>query len=255
MRRAFDAVARAVGALGADPPPQLVFSRVGLDALSRPGDVRVMDLEGASPTTALLGFLAPPDVAVVGTAAGGWAVDEDAARRCGRPSASPDAVRVRMVVLLERTGRGGCLLRLAGGSPSELPLPDGMATDVLRRVLELPTPPPVESVVDHVAACWLHDIVTASRALGRRLTWPEAEVLRPAAVSTWDELRWLVLTRDWDVPGLPFELAAWMDEGIFARWCCASVAPLSDLRSDARRRLVASAYRRVLHTMAVTPRA
>lgn len=195
MRRALDAVASVVASIGADPPPQLVFSRSPLESLS-PDDVGVVDLDGESPTTALLGALAPDEVVVVGTAAGGWAVDAEQALVHGRPSSCPDAVRVRTIVLLDRSGRGTSLLSVAGDEPFETRLPEGMATDVLRRVLDVPTPPP---------------------------SVPVGEVA--PGVESWADLRWLVLTHEVDVPGLPFELAAWMDDGIFSRWCLLTVTP------------------------------
>jgi hypothetical protein len=239
-------------ALGPDPAPQLVTVRSG-------GQVTLVDLGFDDPIGCLVGLLAPPGADAIGLATGGWALPPHVAEgeadvdrgRMTRPSSHPDALRARTLVVLDRTGAGACRLRLAGGPPRDVGLPDGLATDVLRRTLVLPTPPPGVPVEELLDGLWLCDIAEVSRRRGRRLTWHEAEHLRVRGVRSWADARFGCLDGAWPDLDLWPEAAVWMDDGIFARWCLSRLPPLPDLLHDARRWLRSSAYRQV--RVAVTP--
>lgn len=234
--------------LGREPPPHLVT--VGSDL-----EVRLCDLGFSDPLLSLVGLVAPADAAAVGIATGGWAippdrldgaVDVDRGRLARRPSSHPDAVRVRTLVLVERSGLGLSRLRIAGGPPRDAELPEGFATDVLRRTLRLATPRPAVPVDELLDCTWLAAIVRCSRALGRRLTWAEAVDLRvDDGVSSWDAARLVVAMGVWPELGLSPDAAAWMDDGIFARWCLGRFPPVHELVLEARRHLRASAWRQL----------
>jgi hypothetical protein len=234
----------AMEALGAEPPPQLITVRPGVG-------VSLLDLGFDDPLWCLMGLLAPPEALAVGIATGGWALppelaEADLARgRMIRPSAHPDGFRVRTLVLLDRSGAGASRVQLAGGAPRDAELPDGFATDVLRRTLELPTPPAAVPVDELLASTWLSDIAGCSRLLERRLSWEEALELRVRGIESWADARRAVALGLWPELDLTCEAAVWMDDGIFARWCFSRYRPLAALVLDARRSLRASAYRQV----------
>lgn len=48
------------------------------------------------------------------------------------------------------------------------------------------------------------------------------EALRPAGPSTWSQLREQCAHGSWVELGCPPDLAEWMDDGMFSRWCSAN---------------------------------
>jgi hypothetical protein len=101
--------------------------------------------------------------------------------------------------------------------PSEV-APVGRLADALRRSLGLSTAPPAIGVGAVVARVWLHRVHTVA-VDGRPLDADVVVALKPPMPRSWSELRsqcvdggWVELTCDPD-------LAAWMDDGMFSRWC------------------------------------
>ncbi len=115
----------------------------------------------------------------------------------------------------------------------------GRVPDACRRILDLPTPPPTETMTSFVVAAWLE--VIARHALATpELSWDDIVTLHPACNSVmcpvtpstlaeatsslggtldWERFRKVIAT----VGGFPFgdaakETAAWMDAGMFSRW-------------------------------------
>ncbi len=226
-------------------------------------------LDGAHPLDLLLGFVAPPHWQAVGVSCAGHAhrVDADGVSRpvaaavaAGSAAAEPDAVTV--TVLIDRSGSAAGVLRRAG-EVIELPgRPEGVVADACRRALALPTGPAPASTIDLWTAAWLDRVVDlAGRAepRSRLRAWsavaglhaaagapgsrPEA-ALTPAALAAaaralaeawpWARLRQNPSVAD--VPGLPptRELAAWMDDGMWARWLLARLPAIDDLLAAVR---------------------
>jgi len=218
-------------------------------------DIRSTPLEG-HPVDVLTGFTAPPEWFGVGVLTGGWLRHFDAPR---------DGTRMRMVALVCRDGTELAGIRVAGG---ELELMEsravGVMADTLRRVLELPTDPPEVTIDEWMAVCWLQLIVQQTRRGTRatKLRWRDAARLHPAvrtmgapverlavegprtaAQMSWEGLR-RAHAREGDTT------AAWMDEGMFARWQVGGRPPLSRLLQQARRRLTPEARAAVEATLA-----
>ena len=120
----------------------------------------------------------------------------------------------------------------------------GRVPDACRRVLGLPTCPPVDSMTDFVLVAWLE--IIARHALDRPgLDWSEIITLHPASHSVLAPVTPTALARatldlgnalDWErfrrviatVGGFPFgdhatEVAVWMDDGMFSRWAMESL--------------------------------
>lgn len=144
---------------------------------------------GQHPLTELLGFVAPADCLAIGTICHGWATH----RLDTRPSTAPDRKRLRALHVICRDGGEVGGLHLAGEELQLRAAAVGTVPDALRRTLGLPTPPP--------------------------------ETAPPEGYAGWESARWDVVTgavklRDLDATG-----AAWMDDGMFARWVAGTPWP------------------------------
>lgn len=208
-------------------------------------------LDGAHPLELLAGFVAPPHWQAVGVSCAGRAHQLDT---------EPDAVTI--TILIDRSGAAAGVLRRAD-EVTELPgRPEGVVADACRRALALPTGPPPASTLDLWTAAWLDRVVElAGRSDGRaRLrTWsavaglhaavgapgnrPEAALdpvaLAAAASALAEAWPWARLRQDpsvADVPGPPpaRQLAAWMDDGMWARWLLARLPAVDDLLAAVR---------------------
>lgn len=286
-----DALAEVFDGVAADTDPArlpLLLKVEGTPAASDASVVGTRPLDGVHPSDVLLGFRAPPAWSALGVATIGWSLpperfdeadlDRHAFTR-GRPSIDPERVRIRSVVLVDRSGQiGGCLTVQDGeterGGPST-----GAMVDVLLRAMGCPTPPPAIGTLELFALLWLSDVVGTAEAGGRRLTWAKAEALHPALrlltaagerrgealeaagralanVCGWEELRWQVVDRGWTGAGCSRADALWLDEGSFARWAIGSYPPLGALVERLDEAMVPSAARRarqVLRAWGVLP--
>ena len=215
-------------------------------------DLKVKPLEG-HPVSVLRCVTAPPEWFGVGVLTGGWS------HWPGRES-----VRVRVTSFVCRDGTELAAVRSEG---AELQLIEGRgfgpALDTLRRVLQLPTDPPDVTIAEWLTKCWLM-LVAKQTKRGRRapkLSWPEAAALHPAlgvtgarpdelavvaldaaAAMTWERFRQLHVAEGSDE-------AAWMDDGMFARWQVHGHPPIAELLRRAGRRLTPAARRDVEATL------
>ncbi len=172
----------------------------------------------------------------------------------------PPHPHVVVVLLLDRHGHVAHRLvpRQAGAVPTVTDAPEGRVIDVLRRTLDLPTPPPDTAAGPWWATLWLDRIVatvaaapTVPRTLldlahlhplvGAGLSARDATVLHrlpPApSVAGWEVMRRALASTDPAVtlaegtirrallPLASPDQARWFDQGSFARWLEAALPP------------------------------
>jgi hypothetical protein len=219
---------------------------------------------GEHPLDHLLGFVAPPAWSALGLICFGWASppSDDGG---GRPSEHPERRRVRVVSLLDRSGDERATATLDDGTVVDEP-GSGTVSDALRRCLGLATPAPPVASGELFAARWLQAIAASDR----RLTWSEAALLHPAMqlraatgfrpqpeelvhtgrslarTLSWGELRLRAAAGQVDDGvSVPPDLAAWMDDGMFARWVLAGLPPFPPLLRRCARVLAPEVLRRL----------
>jgi hypothetical protein len=232
-------------------------------------DLGLLDLEGHNVTDALLGMTAPDDCWAIGVVTGAWAAPVGSHLR---PSAHPEAVRVRLTVMVDRSAEVVAMSEFADGRPAPEPPLEGPTVDALRRALTLPTPPPDVKPSDLFAELWLLQLAEegrSRRAEGKRLTWPRATRLhfaiqlleqsgtrtRPdlfvryveafANVLQWADVRRGITDRGWLAGLMPDGVAAWMDDGMLCRWLLGGLPPVTESIKEARRVLAPSAIERL----------
>jgi hypothetical protein len=210
---------------------------------------------GGHPFDLLAGFTAPPHWWAVGVSSTGRAHRlDDEGRRLTGPDVSE---RVRVTVLIDRSGGAAGVMRLADDVVPLPGRPEGTVADACRRVLGLPTAPPPPSTLVLWTLTWLDRLVDAASradASTRLTTWADVADLHAAAGPTvgrpgcapdpvslaasaaalaeawpWSRLRAEPAVADVPGPPLPPELAAWMDDGMLARWLLSRVPGEADL--------------------------
>lgn len=159
--------------------------------------------------------------------------------------------------------------------------PTGRVDDALRRALGLPTPPPPGSTLPLWAAQWLDALVvdavgpTPERRTRRRrplaaLIGPHPAVTafdldprhlsvtslvaageRLAGLRRWADLRRSCAEGRWYDPEVPADVAAWLDDGAFARWVLGAYPDLGQLRSTLGELLAPSALSVIDDALAV----
>ena len=238
----------------AGPLPALLLRLDGADvACAVDGvDLHVKALD-RHPVQVLAGFTAPPEWFGIGVLTGGWAHEPGVERR-----------RTRIISFVCRDGTELAGVRIGDGNLTFMEgRGTGMVLDTLRRVLGLATDPPDVSIAEWLAQCWLEIIISRAKRERRatRLTWREAAALHPAigvvgarpdelpsvAPRTATAMRWERFRQIHAADG--DEAAAWMDEGMFARWMMYGHPPLSELLRRAGRRLTPEARDRVETTL------
>jgi hypothetical protein len=226
--------------------------------------------EGTHPFAELAGQHAPDDWTVFGLRVTGMA------RRLDDPAAEPQ--RTSSVFLLDRRGGEASLLR-QGDDVTEPSQPAvGTIPDLCRRVLRLPTAPPPPTTALLWAATWVDRIVDRWGQPHRRqdlTTFAQLAILHPAvhepsppdvlavadppslarvarphaAATTWERLRFAA--DPLPLPDGPLDpwIAAWMDDGFFARWTIGAFPPLAPTVLSLRHQLGPSLGRQLMEAM------
>lgn len=170
----------------------------------------------------LLGHVTPAGWEAVGVVTSGATRELTAD---GTPT-GPRGPAARVAVLCHRDGSVASVLRREGAapvhdlSPPGRPGPLGRIVDALRRSLDLPTPPPEVAVDLVVVQVWLHRVLTLALR-GDPLDRHVVDSLRPAGPATWSLLREQCAAGGWSELACPPDVAGWMDDGMFSRWCLA----------------------------------
>jgi hypothetical protein len=188
--------------------------------VTRNGEVAVRSLDDQHPFDALLGFVAPDDWEVLGVIAPGWGTRVDTGVR----------LRTRVIYVAARDGEEASLIRFAGEDaeilqPTERAV--GRVADCVRRALDLPT---TSESDDSLLALWwdrvLRKLVERNHPsfAGQRLNVDEvAGVIDAARPLSWGDERWAVIANEGSLQ-VSGSLAAWLDDGMFARLLLADLA-------------------------------
>jgi hypothetical protein len=140
---------------------------------------------GRHPLSELFGFVVPDNCNAIGAITHGWG-SRESFDTGGRPSQASDRFRIRAVHVVCRNGDEVSGFRREGEQLEFHRGGQGMVPDALKRAIGLPTSPP--------------------------------DFGPPPPYATWSDARWAVVTGAWHLPDLSPTDAAWMDDGIFARW-------------------------------------
>ncbi len=256
LARQLDAIAEEAG-WGA-PPLLIGLTGEGVDDVDPP--VPVPGASGTDPAdlvASLVGFDAPAtwDAMAVVVQGRSWTLADRA----------EDPRPVRLTHVVDREGGVASVMRHAGDDPV-VGGPDGQGRliDVCRRSLGLPTAPPPEESTGQWALLWL-DGHLARAARGEKLAGlvaaarahpaiemvaeREPELVDEAAhrlvrlgqvfgrARDWSHLRRAAASGEWVVDDLAPAGAAWMDDGMFARWVIADFPRLDDYLSELDRLL------------------
>lgn len=173
-----------------------------------------------------------------------------------------------MTCLVTRQGRVGWRMRLPDGTFYDRIPESGFMLDILRRSLQLPTPPPETTSWPLDLAAWVGTLIESATQAGRRLSWREALSLHPlgsedgeaagcdqtearivasASSEDWEAMRRLVAAGLPSDIAPPAQVAEWMDEGMFSRWLLRDIPSRDRLLDAVRPLLQPDAYRRLRH--------
>ena len=231
--RLVDDLARLLDEEWVDEPNPVVFHALAPDGDAVDLGVKVLDA-GTHPLTALAGFTAPPEWEVFGVRVHGTAHVLD----------DGSSTRTTATFLCTRTGEEASILRRGHIATAVRDRAEGTVPDTCRRVLGLPTDPPPRSTALLWTMLWLDAVLARwSEAPAQRLhlrsfgavaalhpaVAPDHTVESPAALVrigrdhasrwSWASLRGEPGAADLPDGPLPETVAAWMDDGFFARWC------------------------------------
>jgi hypothetical protein len=225
----------------------------------------------------LVGWVATPDCQAVGMIATGRLRSLAGVSAPADVSWDPRHDRLRMACLVTRRGEVAWKVQLPEGAsgagwPEAAPT-EGRALDCLRRCFALPTPPPPVSPTRVQAIAWLLAVYERTVTAQGRLTWAEVSRLHPVArvlaaelcglrkdclpafqrvagsALTWEDFRQQAQQESGLEHIVEPHLAAWMDEGMFARWVLGELPSADELLAAVRPRLVPSAARRLAHAV------
>lgn len=210
---------------------------------------RWLGLDGSHPLDLLLGFVAPDHWRAVGVSCTG------VSHRLDGSAAEPGPVMV--TALVDRSGDVASVMRQAG-EVTVMPEPlEGAVADACRRAVGVPTAAPPPSTLQLWTLTWLDRVVelAGQGSVGTGpLSWPAVARLHAAAGPPDDgpnaaldpaglAAAATALARAWpwarlradpsvlDLPGPPptARLAAWMDDGMWARWLLSLLPAPNDL--------------------------
>lgn len=151
-----------------------------------------------------------------------------------------------LAYVVDRHGHDGWSSTVPGSGG--LPAPEGGAmVDSLRRMMGLATVPPPCPVEYVDAVGWLSRIWGVGVATGARLDWSDVVALAPGFEATgWEQLRLATAAGSGRSPvDVPPDLAAWMDEGMFARYMVGRLPELRAAWEACRPHLMPAAARRL----------
>lgn len=201
------------------------------------------ELGPSHPADALIGLDAPAVWDAFGLLVSGsaFAEDSDVDRldTHGPRTRRATIGRVRLAYFVDRHGHEVGLTRFEDSSDRDLctngPF-EGRMVDACHRVLGLATAPPTSEPAELWAVIWLCNVVDAARRTGPP-DWPDVARLHPAMAApgagaadlvevgtafgrawTWERLRSSVAEGTIRFDALAPSAAAWMDDGMFARW-------------------------------------
>lgn len=246
-----DAVAEEAG-WGA-PPLLIGLTDEGVDQGDPP--VPWPGAAGTDPTdlvASLVGFDAPEDWSAMAVVVQGrsWVLDDQ----------GTDPRPVRLTHVVDRSGAVATVLRHAGDPPTvRADDGEGRLVDVCRRALGRPTAPPPPDSTALWALLWLDGIV-ARIARGERIrglvhaarAHPAIEIVaehEPGLLDEaigrlvrlgrlmgvqrpWSKLRQAAAAGTWAVDDLSPTGAAWMDDGMFARWLLGGFPSFDDYLAE-----------------------
>lgn len=244
------------------------------ERLGHPVWVLVRDLGGGrSAVTQLaddfdaVGWVAPHQYDGMGLVATGRLRQMDQSLELAASLAAAVEGHVRMACVVLRSGLVGWHMVLPDGSSfDEIPR-EGRMLDVLRRCLALPTPGPPTSMAPLYDNAWLADVLESGRP-ERPLSWNDLLLRHPVLLGRvptleppdlerlvdaltrggcWEEMRLAVAAGSGNENFPPAGVAAWMDDGMFARWVLDSVTPIDDMLTAVRPWLRPAAARRLGH--------
>jgi hypothetical protein len=185
----------------------------------------------------------------------------------------PSRNQICMACLVTRHGEVTWEMHLPDGATTNEPPVEGRMLDCLRRCFELPTPPPPVGPARLQIVAWLAAVLEQAKSARRPLSWSEVSRLHPVArilgaeldgscselvpglmrmagsAWSWEELRRQAQYEHGLEDIVDPELAAWMDEGMFARWVLADLPSPDELLAALRPRLSPSAARRLGHAV------
>jgi hypothetical protein len=219
-----------------------------------------------------MGWVAPPDCQAAGLVATGraWAAEPEVDPSPGMPGRPASGVRLACV--LARDGTVGWRMVLPDGAVMDEAPCQGKLVDCLRRCFGLPTPPPPTGAGLLQSVFWVLTVLDAAGRSSRPLTWRQVACLHPLARAcahpgtpaqpapqvpalagvaratlTWEMLR--LHAGLWATDLVSPEIAAWMDDGMFARWVLSQLPDPEQLIRRVRPFLTPSAARRLAHAM------
>lgn len=221
------------------------------------------------PAHTLLGFVAPEEWDAIGTLSYGWAGEPGPVP----PSRQPDRRRVRLTTLVDRDGEVASRMRDSLGHIEEHAPGEGVVLECLQRAIGVSTAPPPVPTGQLFGALWLEAVAAQRAVLGRRLAWGQAAQLHPASVVIgldgrpavdpdhladlaaglnralpWSEVRWLSVSTGWLEHVASPTVAAWMDDGMFARTAL-HLHPIDLAWQQAENALTARARAKVAHVL------
>lgn len=225
------------------------------DECARSGefDLFVRALPADDPIGSLYGFRAPREWDAFGVATGGTAQTID---RLDNPPR-----RVRVVHLVDRDGVEVSMVKPDESSaPMIVDLcgaPDtaGRVPDTCRRVLGLPTRPPVADTATFFTVDWLDRVL--AEVLHRDLdapplSWPAVQRLhrgRDRTVAPWSILRRECAAGQLTIAGVTPATAEWMDDGMFSRESIATYPDVCELLADLSELLATDVWRSLVERL------
>jgi hypothetical protein len=245
------ALAELVDHLGLDQPGHLLVHVT--EDLGGEASLGTKAIDAAvHPFDLLAGLTAPAEWSVFGLRVQGTAHHLDVG----------GSEAISTTYLVDRTGREATRLRTAQGVVEPSGGAEGTLPDLCRRVLGVPTaPPPAATPRALWITLWLDRILEAWSDPERRhaisTSWAEVAALHPAVVGaapglpslanpaglvpvalahsrerSWADLRADPLAVPIPSAQLPDDVAAWMDDGFYARWVLGAFPAPEELLTD-----------------------